>query len=275
MAGQGECGLEGMAGKGELIVIEAVGIAPWRDLAERVLHACSEVFVTANVPVTEKRYSDPKFLAMTLLARTISNMRGAILLLDHRRPIEARVIVRCCLENSFWMASLHDGRDAFVKEMAHDEISHQHARGQNMFAHKVPLDKDLENRLAQFMRRIAKQAKGKKTLSPKSVAHRTAFRKSYVIYEQLSSDSAHPSLTALNRHVVQPTDTTTGGIDMEPVAKDDQLAESLQYLTMAALRVSVGANEIIGGTPGGEMLQGLLDEYMALTRRRDATTEAR
>jgi hypothetical protein len=119
--------------------------------------------------------------------------------------------------------------------------------------------------LRSWLRNSAKQFKNAKTLTPKEVALKTAIGKSYIFYEQLSSDAAHPSLDALNRHVIPHTKTEVGGIDVEPIVRDPELAETLEYLCMAVMGVCVGVNQILEGTKGGNALNGLADQYMALS----------
>ena len=75
------------------------GIKEWTLLARDLMKCGHDIFATARVPFTKKGYRDEQFLAMTLLARTMSNFKSAMLLVDNRRIIESRVPVRCCLEN--------------------------------------------------------------------------------------------------------------------------------------------------------------------------------
>jgi hypothetical protein len=150
------------------------------------------------VKITGKVFADPSFLALTLLARTISNLKGAIILLDARRIVEARTITRSCLENLYWTVALAEKGDAFVKEMRDDEISHRKAIGQAIFASETALDTGVENRLRGLMRDMSKTKFAMKTLSPKAVAGiREDFERTYMFYSQLSSDSAHPSVRLL------------------------------------------------------------------------------
>jgi Family of unknown function (DUF5677) len=172
----------------------------------------------------------------------MSNFKGALLLLEHRRVIEARVITRCCLENSYWVAGLAAEGDKFARKMLHDEIGHRKIRVQHLFATGLPLGDQGEARLRSWLRNSAKQFKNAKTLTPKEVALKTAIAKSYIFYEQLSSDAAHPSLDALNRHVIPHTKTEVGGIDVEPIVRDVELAETLEYLCMAVMGVCVDVN---------------------------------
>jgi hypothetical protein len=171
-------------------------------------------------------------------------------------------------KNSYWIAGLVAEGEKFAREMLHDEIGHRQIRGQRLFASGLPLGDQVETRLRSWLRNSAKQFKNAKTLTPKEVALKTAIGKSYIFYEQLSSDAAHPSLDALNRHVIPHTKTEVGGIDVEPIVRDPELADTLEYLCMAVMGVCVGVNQILEGTKGA--LNGLADQYIALKSRRRA-----
>jgi hypothetical protein len=100
-------------------------VEEWKALAADVRDMALRIFETANVPVTMKGFADEKVLALTLLARTVSNMKGTLLLLDAKRIVEARTIARSCLENFYWMIGLADEGEAFVRKMRDDEMSHR------------------------------------------------------------------------------------------------------------------------------------------------------
>lgn len=141
-------------------------LAEWTGLARKILETGHDIFATADVPVREKGYSDEKFLALTLLARTMSNFKGALLLLEHRRVIEARVITRCCLENSYWVAGLAAEGDKFARKMLHDEIGHRQIRVQHLFATGLPLGGQGEARLRSWLRNSAKHFKKRQNPDP-------------------------------------------------------------------------------------------------------------
>ena len=119
--------------------------------------------------MTDKGYADEKVLALTLLARTTSNLKSTLLLLDNRRVIEARVITRCCLENSFWVGCLIEDGVKFTREMLGDEMHHRLKRGQSLFASALPLGDEVELRLREWMRTHAKQFESARRLNPKDV----------------------------------------------------------------------------------------------------------
>ena len=85
-------------------------------------------------------------------------------------------------------------------------MSHRLALGQNIFATEIELDKEIGQRLRTFLRTSKRRFEKAKSLLPKQVAQiRPDFEKTYIFYGQLSSDAAHPSVTALNRYVLPKT----------------------------------------------------------------------
>jgi hypothetical protein len=56
---------------------------------------------------------------------------------------------------------------------------------------------------------------------------------------------------------------------------DQELAETCEYLCMAAVGVCVAANQIIGGTTGGKVLQSIAERYTDLSDRTKAAKTVR
>jgi hypothetical protein len=117
----------------------------WTALANELLRVGRDIFATIAVPVTEKGCADEKYRAC-LLAPTMSNLRGALLLLDNRRVVEGRILTRCCLENSYCIARLVTEGETFAREMLHDEISHRQQRGERLFETGAPLGDEWQGR---------------------------------------------------------------------------------------------------------------------------------
>jgi hypothetical protein len=246
----------------------------WKVLAGDVRDLGLGIFETANVPITMKGFADEKVLALTLLARTISNIKGTLLLIEVKRIVEARAIARLCLENFYWTVGLAEEGEAFVRKMRDDEMNHRRAQGQSIFSNDIELEGTLKQRLQTFMRDSGKKFGDAKALSPKQVARiREDFQKTYIFYGHLSAD-AHPSVTTLNRYVVPQTADEIGGIDVDPVVKDAEVAETLEYLCMAAIGVCVGVNQMLGGTDSGKALDGIATRYTELSNRTKAQKDA-
>jgi hypothetical protein len=102
-----------------------IDIQAWTALAEKLRRTGHDIFATAKVMVTEKGFADEKVLALTLLARTLSNLKTTLLLLREKQIVEARTITRCCYENLYWVIALAEEGAAFVRKMQHDEMTHR------------------------------------------------------------------------------------------------------------------------------------------------------
>lgn len=250
-------------------------ITEWKTLAVDVRTMGLGIFETADIPVTLKGFADAKVLGLMLLARTLSNVKSVLLLVDGKQIVEARTITRSCLENFYWTAALAEEGDAFVRKMRDDEMSHRRAQGQSIFSNGFEIEETVKERLRNFMRDTGKQFGDAGTLSPKKVAGiRKDFQKTYIFYGQLSSDAAHPSVTALNRYAIPHTANEIGGIDVDPVVSDHEIAETLEYLCMGAVGVCVGVNQMIGGTKGGKKLGEIAERYTDLSNRTKAQKDA-
>lgn len=249
----------------------------WKSHCVQIGECAMAIFATADVKITPKGFADPSFLALALLARTASNLKAALILLDARQIVEARTITRCCLENLYWVIGLAEDGDKFVKQMRDDELSHRRTIGQAIFAGDYTLDQQVEQRLRDQMRDLNRNGFVTKMLNPKSVAGiREDFKQTYIFYSQLSSDSAHPSVSALNRYVVSRNHSEGPGFDTEPVVRPAEIEETYEYLSMAALGVCVAVNQIIGGTSGGQKLNTVAEQHTALSNRsRGEKTPAR
>lgn len=218
-------------------------IEDWSAHCVTIIEAAERI-LRADVTITDKGFADPKFIALALLIRTVSNLKGAMILLQKWRIVEARTLARSCLENLYWTVGLYEEGDKFVRQMRDDEIKYRKAAGQAIFASGAKLDDDADERLRKFMRDVAKMDVRKDTLNAKTVsAIRKDFERTYMFYAQLSLDSAHPSVTALNRYVVK--DQNGDGFDVEPLVRANETEETYEYLSMACIGVCVAVNEMI------------------------------
>jgi len=242
-----------------------IDIPTWDALANKLRTCGLDIFATATVSITHKGFADEKVLALALLARTLSNLKGTLSLLRDRQIVEARTITRCCFENAYWVVGLAEEGEAFVRRMRDDEMSRRRHRGQFMFDTDVELPPDVEERLRNYLRGVNKSFANAKTLNPQQVAALSDIGRSYVFYGQLSADAAHPSMTSLNRYIVPHSADEVGGIDVNPAVKDAEIENTLELLCLAVMSVLVAVNQMLGGTPGGGILNTLADEYMKLS----------
>ena len=79
----------------------------WSELADTLGQTGLDILAGAPVTVTEKRFAEPKVIAIMLMARTLSNFRGVFALIENDLVVEARVLV-----NALFREYLLDGRAA-------------------------------------------------------------------------------------------------------------------------------------------------------------------
>src|SRR5690554_6227047 len=127
-------------------------VQDWEKLTADVRQTALRIFDTANVPTTFKGFADENVLALMLLARTQSNIRAALLLVDGKSIVEARTIARSCLENLYWTVGLLEEGESFVRKMRDDEMSHRRAQGQSIFTSEAAIEEEVKKRLQTFMR---------------------------------------------------------------------------------------------------------------------------
>lgn len=239
----------------------------WSELADTLGQTGLDILAGAPVTVTEKRFAEAKVLAIMLMSRTLSNFKGVFTLIEKGLVVEARILVRCCFENTFWMAGLHSQGDKFVKKMLHDEMRSRRVRGEMVLSKKLQLSEDIENRLREQLRAINKKWPDAKSLSPKDVAISGLLRDGYLIYSQLSADAAHPTVTSLHRHVGHHEADGEALIEVVHAPKDEEVIMTLDLACCAMLGACVAVNEILGGTPAGQKLGQIADSFQALTTR--------
>jgi hypothetical protein len=251
----------------------------WRRHSERLI-ACGYLMLgAARIEVTDRGKTDVKILAATLLARTLSNMRGVVALERDGLIVEALILVRTCFENQFWLAGLAKEGRVFADKMPHDEIRARQSRGQFLFddaKERESLPPDTEDNLRMWLKESKKEWPAAAMLNPQKVAQGTEVSGAYVFYQHLSAIAAHPSLTALNRYIVvsRKGDETTAGLDLDPPPTESEVGEALGLGCSALLGACVAINQILDATETTEILAECWEEFQTLAARKSAKYSA-
>jgi hypothetical protein len=234
--------------------------AKWLDFTKRLRPVGMGIFGGTPVTVTEQGAADVRILALMLLARTLSNLKAAIALIEGGFIVEAKVVARCCFENSYWVGALVKEGDKFRTSMVQHEMKHKRMRAQTIFSTTGGLKGEAGDKLRQWMR-DHKQFEDSPTLDPKAVCER-AENESYMFYQHLSWD-AHPSIETLNRYYDPPDADGAPGIDVDPVVRNSEVIEMLNLLCLSVIAVFLGVGDLLAqdNTPAGTMAS----EFKALT----------
>jgi hypothetical protein len=244
---------------------DADSVEKWQEFCLKVRYIGYVLMSHCGFDSGSKGITDPRVMATTLLARTLSNLTAVRHLVEVGHVVEARTIARCCYENSFWIQGLIAGDDEFVLEMRRDEAASFRSRMESIFATVGKLDDpEKEDGLRQRLRENKKL--NPKPLNPKEASARGPLGRSYSIYSQLSADSAHPSLTALMRYLVKTVEdnTTVYTVAAVPEPRSGEAVKTLEWACGGAVAVIVGVNQIYQGTPADESIRHLMDELVEM-----------
>jgi hypothetical protein len=166
---------------------EAEAKARWVDYAKRLRPVGIAIFGGSNVRVTAEESADIRVVGLMLLARTLSNLRAALVLVESGLVVQAKVIARCCFENSYWVGALLKEGAKFRESMVHHEMKHKRMRAQTIFSATKGLKGKIGDKLRGWMREH-KEYEESPTLDPKNVCER-AENESYMFYQHLSWDA--------------------------------------------------------------------------------------
>src|SRR5258707_7559912 len=129
----------------------------WYEFADRVEKTAIRMIEALDLPTSERKQT----YAVTLLARTISNFNGVMVLLNNSLVVEARMLMRCCWENVFYLTGIARQGEEFVEEMLAGDLTTRRALGERLFQQKlVERGNEAEDRLRQVLKTL-KKAKGK------------------------------------------------------------------------------------------------------------------
>jgi hypothetical protein len=239
----------------------------WLTFGEKVFETAKSVFNSPKVVEGNPEARDPIVVATTLLARTMSNFEGAILMIDQSKIVEARALTRCCYENLFWIGALTKKGAAFVQAMEDDEAANKKKRAQGLldFAAVAATPLEFETTLEKFLEELKAEYPKAATIKHYNSAADANLVHGYIIYRELSGDAAHPSASSLSRYIAWNEDGTQYNLLPIPPIRVNEVIETLEFACSAFLGVCVGANEIIKDKDADKELRALFDEFAKLS----------
>jgi hypothetical protein len=144
-------------------------LAQWIALADKLLRLGYEIAGSAapEVQRNDDHKGDIRLMAVSLVARSLSNMRGTLAMILEKRIVEARVLARCILENQFWAAGFAEDPEKFRQAMISKDLNKRGSSGQMLFeTGEIP--DEIEQKLRQWMRENKGWNKAK-SIAPKQV----------------------------------------------------------------------------------------------------------
>jgi len=244
-------------------------IGQWTKHANDLIQTgCSMFDNVNNVTVSDKGSSDEKIVSLALLCRTLSNFKSVLLLAQNERLVESRILTRACYENLFYVGAIQKEGYSFVQKMMRADCHHHKSRGQSLLsdAKYIESEDDWRTPLKAYLKRIKENNQPSATINPKDISKNGPIAKQYIIYEQLSADSAHPTTDALNRYFSK---TEENGkmircLDIEPILNDTDVHQTLNWACNAMLGVIIGVNEILGGSSANQKVLQMFEDRQEL-----------
>lgn len=242
------------------LAVDESFLSTWNPWASSACMVAEAIIKEAESVIAAQPINDPVPLAVMLVSRTLSNFIGSQVLLREGLLVEARVLVRCCFENVFWLAGLCSEGEKFAQLMRQDEAGSTKRRMEFAVGLSSDLAAETKSDIKKGLSHIAKNWPTPCSLSPKEVAVIGKAKDAYLIYCQLSADSAHPSLSSLLRHVSR----ADGGhvIAISPNYKESDFKDTYGLAGNAMLGACVALNELLDYTAAGDRLGALADAHI-------------
>ena len=241
--------------------------AQWMAYVRRLYDTGLAIIAEADRMTVGADVRDPKVLSLSLLSRTLTNMNGAVMMIEASLIVEARTLTRCCFENLLWIAELADKGSEFVKQMVEDEVASRQGRGKMALSWSDRLEEaaPYEKGLRESLDRMKAQYPKSKQIKYSDLGKTDGIGDSYMWYRLLSSDAAHPSLSSLSRYFVrQPKNVLELVVVPVPTVKEEE--DTLQFAAQATLGVCVATCQICKVPNVHKSLSPLFDEFIALAR---------
>lgn len=235
----------------------------WISFAERLVRLGYELAATAQLKGDDGN-DHIRLITVTLIARTLSNARGSLSMLKDKRVVEARILTRCCFENQFWAVGFTQEPEECRKAMVDGEMKNRGSRGEMMFKFLDGMSAEVETTLRTWLRKNKGWSKAR-TTSPKQVAMTSQVGQSYIFYDNLSADAAHPTISALDRYMVSPDGKFIKEILLDPEADEDELASTGNWLCLAVLGTLMAASDILASSMQTQ-ITAIAEEYVGLMK---------
>jgi hypothetical protein len=235
----------------------------WFDFANKLLKLGYDLGGNAGPAIlkNDDRRGDIRLITVSLIARSLSNMRGVLIMVQEKRLVEAKMLARSIIENQFWIGGFAQEPDKFRKAIIEQDLNRRGANGQLLFQ-SGDLSDEVEQQLRQWMNENA-EWRAAKSITPKDVARAAQQSDAYIFYANLSLD-AHPTVHSLRRYVVADDNDVITDVDLDPAPPPGELASTLGLACFGLVNSLLFGCEILQS--GVAMAEALAQEYLALMR---------
>jgi hypothetical protein len=246
---------------GEWITLNRQAHSRWFAVANGLNQIAQKHFLGVSVDGDDLR----SILVALLFTRGVTNFQGAVVLVERGITLGARILVRSCFEDVFYLIAVHSSKDYHQRLVHADRVTRKkiaHAL-LNMQPEYDGLDQLDIKKLNSFLTGLPEDLAGTPASIAKvaSDAGLTAVYETY--YRGLSNDAAHPSLAALGCHFDDENHKFLWGPEPERVAETISAACTAMLYLISGFRGQFDASPQDGQDPE---FQSLFDEYRTLIK---------
>jgi hypothetical protein len=216
------------------------------------------------VPVSSERDQELVAVKAALYARALTLFEGALLLLEYDRQLDFCIHSRGVVEAAMYLIAL-DRDPAFVDKMKDDDFKSRHSRaGLHLNATKFDADPDIRKMLEDF---VSQGAQGTKPIQAATLLEGSEFDRLYRTFRDISGDTAHVSLTSLNRHYAESFVDQSATLLVHPALDELEMTTTLTELGISITIATLMLMKIKDKTELWDVFQDLLHRYRALTQK--------
>jgi hypothetical protein len=212
---------------------------------------------------------DPKIVGLTILCRSITNFRAAVLLVQQEQALEAKALVRLLYENLLWLAALRERGLEFVRDMREDEAFNRKALGELTLKITSTQGGDVNGpdalKLRNIIKNLGQEFPKPKKLNAGKTAAEGAVEMAYCEYARLSLDAVHCSVTALGYHLSRERtqEKTELVLSVVPRTAPAERLSTVLHECRALIAIAQGADELISDTTASATLAAPETEFIS------------
>jgi Family of unknown function (DUF5677) len=235
----------------------------WFELAEALNRIGCSLQRGLTIPADDNHM----FLAALLFMRGLSSFQASVLLAERGMTTEARTLARSCFESVFCLGAVCTD-PAFPDRFIRDDSERRQKLARALL--KLPpessgLEAEHEAKLRNFLASQAESGIDPAPLVIADAAVRAGMTGVYdMFYRGLSNDAAHPSVTALNRHVEANENGVVVGLRAGPDVSD--VKDTLAATCTAAIYMVNCLREKIADQAHGQEFGAAWELYKQLIR---------
>jgi hypothetical protein len=212
------------------------------------------------------RCSPAQAAALAVLARSLNHMRGIEVLILANQIVEARIITRCLFESLFLAVALKEDSEKTWKKLEADFHFGRRSRGRILAANATADAAAQIEQVKAYMQKMQAELEKPEMLKPKNLAEQTSVAEAYIVFAQLSGDSSHATLDALQRHLVSDDEGKPSEMRLDPSIDEDETVETVTWACTAMLGIMVAIRDLTDAVGASEELDAVCSAFLELTQ---------